>query len=407
MVKRLAVVGGGTGGTFTANMLSAKLRERVRAGEVEILLVGEGFRHHFQPANMDIAFRGAHPDDQSRSEMDLLKPEVKFIPDPARRIDLDERTIDTEGGDHFKYDRVVIATGSEANPRLVSGLAEGSVNFHTSPINAMKVWESLRNLRKGRIGVLIAGVPHKCPPAPDEAVLLIEEQARRWGIRGDVEITLLTPYARAYPAAKISRIIAPIFDERGIKMMPFFNVDYVDPAAKRAYSLEGDEYAYDLLIAIPPHRGARVVRDSGLGDGEGWIKTDRRTMKIQGHDDAFAIGDATNIPISKSGMVAHQESKVVAANLAAEVDGEDRVLDYNGRLSCPVAVGNRRAFIISGTYDKPVSGQAPSLLKYEMMRGFGAIYWSALTGGWEWMLDAYLGPTSEEEPRKSPGAAQS
>ncbi|MGD0319614.1 MAG: FAD/NAD(P)-binding oxidoreductase, partial [Nitrososphaerales archaeon] len=266
MVKRLAVIGSGTGGTFAANFLSKKLRGRVRAGEVQILLIGEGFRHHFQPASLNVAFKGTHPDAESRSEMDLLRPEVTYIPDPAGKIDLENRTVFTVGGDTFDYDHLIMAMGADVSPQMIPGLAEGSVNFHTGPVNAMKVWDSVRNFRKGRIGVLIAGVPHKCPPSPDEALFLLDEYLRHRGVREDVELTLLTPYPKAYPADKIAQVVSPLFEEKGIKVVPFFNVDSVDPSAKKVYSLEGDEYAYDLLIAIPPHRGTRVVRESGFGD---------------------------------------------------------------------------------------------------------------------------------------------
>jgi sulfide:quinone oxidoreductase len=402
MVKRVVIVGAGTGGTFAANFLSTKLRERIRAGEAQILLIGEGFRHHFQPASLDVAFKGAHPDAESRSEMDLLKPEVTYIPDPAAKIDLENRTIFTAGNDMFDYDYLVMATGAEVSPQMIPGLAEGSVNFHTGPVNATKVWDSARNFGRGRIGVLIAGVPHKCPPSPDEALFLLDEYFRHKGIRGDVELTLLTPYPKAYPADRIAQVVSPLFEEKGIKVVPFFNVDSVDPSAKKVYSLEGDEYAYDLLIAIPPHRGARVIRESGFGDEEGWIRADRRTMMVKGHDDAFAIGDATDIPISKSGVVAHLESKVVATNIVSEVEGKGMVCEYNGRINSPMEVGGRRAIFVSATYKKPPSDQSPSLVKYAMKRGFGAIYWSALSGRWEWIMDAYLGQTSEEVAKGAP-----
>jgi sulfide:quinone oxidoreductase len=392
LVQRLAIVGSGTGGTVTANLLGTRLRKRVRQGKVQILLVGEGFRHHFHPADLDVAFRGSHPDAQSRFEMDLLRPEVTFIPDPAGRIDLENRRISTVGGDVFDYDKVVLATGAVASPQLIPGLAEGSVNFHTGPVNAMKVWDCVRNFKRGRIGVLIAGVPHRCPPAPDEALFLLDEYLRHKGIREDVELTLLTPHSKAYPADGIAEVVSTLFEERGIKTLPFFSVESVDTSAKKVRSLEGDEYAYDLLIAIPPHRGARVVRESGLGDDYGWIRADKRTMTVDGHDDTFGIGDATNIPVYKSGVVAYLQSRVVAANIAAEVEGEEREFEYDGRINCPMEVGNRRAIFVSATYQRPPSDQSPSLLKHAMKRGFDAIYWSAVSGRREWMMNVMLGP---------------
>jgi len=395
LVKRLAVVGSGTGGTFAANLLSTKLHERVHAGELEILLVGEGFRHHFQPANLDVAFKGAHPDDHSRSEMDLLKPEVTFIPDPAVRIDLENRKIITIGGDNFDYDQVILATGAEASPGMIPGLAEGSVNFHSSPRTAMKVWDSVKNFKKGRIGVVIAGEPHKCPPSPDAALFLLDEYLRHKGVRGEVELTLLTPNSKAYPADNIAKVVTALFEERGIKTVSSFTVKSVDPSTKRVYSSEGDEYAYDLLIAIPPHRGARVIRESGFGDEEGWIRVDRHLMAVEGHDDAFGVGDATNIPVYKTGVAAYLESKVVAANMAADVEGEEKEWEYNGRISTPMELGHRRAIVVSATYQKPPSDQAPSLLNYAMKRGFDAIYWSILSCKLEWLMNSYFHQATE------------
>jgi sulfide:quinone oxidoreductase len=396
LVKRLAIVGSGTGGTLAANFLSTKLRERVHAGEVRILLVGEGFRHHFQPANLIVAFKGAHPDDHSKSEMDLLKPEVTFIPDPAARIDLENRSILTVGGDAFDYDHVILATGAEASPGMIPGLAEGSVNFHAGPSSAMKVWESVRNFKSGRIGVVIAGEPHKSPPSPDAALFLLDEYFRHRGIRGEVELTLLTPHAKAYPADNIAEVVETLFEKRGIRTRRSFTVESVDPVSKKAYSREGDEYAYDLLIAIPPHRGARVVRESGIGNDEGWIRVDPRRMIVEGHDDAFGVGDATNVPVYKSGVAAYLESRVVAANIAAEIEGQEGEWRYDGRISSPMELGHRRTMIVSATYEKPISVQAPSLVNYAMKRGFDAIYWSFLSCRWEWMMNAYFGQTSKQ-----------
>src|SRR5271157_1130981 len=133
MARQLVVVGSGTGGTFAANLLATKLREKIRDDEVEVLLVGQGFRHYFQPGNLDMAFKGASPDAYSRDEIGLLTKGVRFIPDPAAKIDLENRLITTEGGSQYGYEYLVIATGAEADPGLIPGLKEGSSNFHTGP----------------------------------------------------------------------------------------------------------------------------------------------------------------------------------------------------------------------------------------------------------------------------------
>lgn len=395
MVKRLAIVGSGTGGTFTANLLAGKLREGVVRGEVVVELFGEKPDHIFQPANLDVAFKGASPKRFTKKELDLLKSSVTFVPDPVATIDLANRTITTESGEREEYDELVIATGAVPSPELVPGLREGSLNFHTSPEDAKRIWGALEGFRGGRIVLAIAGIPHKCPPSPNEAMFLMDEYFRRRGIRERVKLTFLTPYPRVYPAATISEAITPIFEERGIETVPFFNVDYVDPTQKKVYSLEGDVFDYDLLLSIPPHRGARVVSDSGIGDDEGWIPTNRTNLKIPNYDDAYAIGDATNIPISKSGVVAHLEAKVVANNIVSEIQGADVEFGYNGRINCPMELGGGRAIMVSATYDTPPKEQTPSMVKYIMKRSFGHLYWSALMGSWEWLFGMYFGETSK------------
>jgi len=400
LATRVAIVGAGTGGTLAANLLSIKLRGLVRSGDVKVLLVGQGFRHHFQPGNLEIAFKGDHPDDHSRSEMDLLKPGVTFIPDPASGVDLENRKVRTVGGDEFDYDKVILATGAEAAPQMVPGLAEGSVNFHSGPVSATRVWEAIRGFKKGRVGVLVAGEHYKCPPSPDAALFLLDEYFRHRGIRKDVELTLVTPHPSAYPADKISKMVTTLFDERGIRTIPSFTVEAVDPSAKKARSKNGDVYEYDLLIAVPPHRGARVVRESGIGNDEGWIRADRHSMRIEGHDDAYGVGDANNVPVYKSGVVAYMESKVVASNVANETLGEDARWEYDGRINCPMDLGHRRAIFVSSTFERPPDEQSPSLVKYAIKKSFDAIYWSVLTGRWERIMNAYLGRTPEGTARE-------
>jgi sulfide:quinone oxidoreductase len=395
LVKRVAVLGAGTGGTLLANLLSSRFSDRIKAGELEVLLVGDGFRHYFQPANLDIAFRGVPPDANSKSELELLRPGVTFVPDPAAKVDLANRTITTGGDTTYGYDFLVMATGAEASPEKVPGLKEASLNFHAGPRSSEAIWNVLKSFRKGKVVVAIADVPYKCPPSPDEALFLLDEHFRRRGVRSDVELSLLTPYPRSYPAEKTAQVVGPLLEERGVDVQPFFALESVDPAKKKVYSLEGSEVPYDLLIAVPPHRGARVVRESGIGDADGWIPTDKRNLRIKGHDDAFAIGDATDVPISKSGVVAHLEAKAVADTLTAELRGESTESLYNGRINCPMELGRRRAIFVSATYESPPGIQSPSLLKYAMKRGFAMLYWSMLSGRWEWLMDAYFGKTSE------------
>src|SRR5208283_5240085 len=304
-MKRLLVVGSGSGGTLTANLLAKNLKGKIRRGAATVDLIGESAQHAFQPGYLDVAFKGYSPAGLMRPEVGLVVKGVTFRNEAADRIDLDERSVTLAGGKTLGYDYLVMATGAFADAGSLPGLKEASFNFHTGPQDSVRTWEALQKFKGGKIVVAIAGVPHKCPPSPNEAAFMIDEFYRKRGLRDKVEISFVTPYPRVYPAQTLSDAIAPIFEERGIGLVPLFNAESVDPVAHKMYSLEGDSVDYDLLIAVPPHRGTDVIRNSAIGDEDGWIPSDKGTMRVKGHDDAFAIGDATDIPVSKSGVVAH------------------------------------------------------------------------------------------------------
>lgn len=394
-MKKVVILGAGSGGTLLANLLAQEFRREIEDGAVGVQLVGEGDDHVFQPGNLDVAFRGSDPASVVRRESSLLKKGVLQVTEGAAKVDLEQRVVTTRGGSKIPYDHVVFATGAVADPGLMPGLREGSLNFHEGPAEAARIWAALQGFEGGTVVVAITRVPHKCPPSPNEAAFMLDEFFRRRGTRGSVKIKFVTPYPRPYPAEQVSDVIQPLFEKRGIELVPFFAADHVDAKAKKIYSMEGESVDYDLLIAVPPHRGAEVVRASGIGDEEGWIPVDSRTMKVRDHPEAYAIGDATSIPISKSGVVAHLQAEAVAGSLASELRGGREVFEYNGRINCPMETGLRRALFVSGTYESAPRRERPTLLRYAMKREFASIYWSTIQGGWSWLMDAYFGETSE------------
>lgn len=393
----IVIVGGGTGGTLAANLLAKHLKRQVRTGQVKVHLVGGRRSHLFQPGFLDVAFRGKNPEEFSREEPNLVRHGVRLIQEDAEKIDLGSRKVELKNGQALSYDYLVIATGSVPNPNAIPGLAESSLNFHTGGAESRKVWDAIRQFDGGKIVVGIANVPHKCPPSPDEAAFLLDDHLRKRGVREKVSITFLTPYPRPYPAEPMSKVVEPRFKERGIEVVTFFNVESVDPVKKEIYSLEGETASYDLLIMVPPHRGADVVMNSKIGDADGWIPTDKRTLRGKGFENVYAIGDATDIPVSKTGVTAHLEAIVAAKNIAASILEEGNLYKYNGRINCPFEMGSGRAAFVVGSYDMPVKQIEPSRTRYLMKRTFARFYWRTLSGNWDWLLDRYFGKTRDIE----------
>jgi sulfide:quinone oxidoreductase len=322
---------------------------------------------------------------------------VDLVQEVADKIDLKSQIVTLTSGAKLQYDYLVIATGSVPNPKAIPGLSEAALNFHTSLDESKRIWEAIREFDGGHVVVGIAGVPHKCPPSPNEATFLVDDYFRTRGIREKVKLTFLTPYPRAYPAEPMSRVVEPRFKERGIEVVTFFNVESVDPAKHEIYSLEGETASYDLLMLVPPHRGADVIIKSGIGDTDGWIPTDKNSLKIVGYDNAYAVGDATNIPVSKTGVTAHLETTSAANNIVSAIRKRRELYKYNGRIHCPFEMGGGKASFVIGSYDMPVKEIQPTRMRYMMKKTFAKFYWRTLSGNWDWIFNLYFGKTHTVE----------
>lgn len=401
MSHRIVVVGAGTGGTMTANLLARELKKDLANGAISLTVVGDSPQHCFQPGNLDVAFRGVSAARFLHAERPLLERHVQFVDSGAARIDTAERNVLLGDGGTLAYDHLILATGAEARQDLIPGLAEHTLSFHLGPKVAQRIWDRLEGFQGGHIVVAIAEFPYKCPPSPNEACFLLDEHLRKRGLRGKTRITLLTPYPRAYPAEKVSHQVEERFKKLGIELGTFFSLGEAKPGA--LVSLEGDEVACDLALVVPPHRGARLVTDSGLGDKEGWVPADKETMRVTGQPSTYALGDCTNIPISKSGVVAHLQAVVVAKNILSDLGRDFGDWAYNGRINCPMEVGDHRLLFVSATYEQPPEENKPTIIKYAMKKAFNRMYWTALSGRLEWMFEMYFGPTATHRLPQVPG----
>jgi sulfide:quinone oxidoreductase len=391
------VVGAGSGGTLSANLLVRQLAEEIHAGLVSVQLISESKQHVFQPGYLHVAFTGQDPSEIIREERSLVNPEADLVEEAAERIDLKIQTVTLTSGKRLQYDYLIIATGSVPNPKAIPGLSEAALNFHTSPEESKRIWEAIRRFDGGHVVVGIAGVPHKCPPSPNEAAFLVDDYFRKRGIRDKIKLTFLTPYPRPYPAEPMSKVVEPLYQKRGIEVVTFFNVESVDPAKRELSSLEGESLSYDLLIMVPPHRGADVILKSGIGDADGWIPTDKNTMKIAGYENAYAIGDATNIPVSKTGVTAHLEAITAVNNIVSTIRQRRELYKYDGRINCPFEMGSGKASFVIGSYDMPVKEIQPSRIRYMMKKVFARFYWRTLSGSFDWVFDLYFGKTHTVE----------
>jgi sulfide:quinone oxidoreductase len=378
MSHKVVILGGGVGGTLLANLLARKLKK----AEVNITVVDEFGKHVYQPGWLYLPFDETSPASLVKPERSLLSKRVNLVTGAAERIDPVAREIHFKDQPILPYDTLVIATGARIVPDAIPGFEESAHHFYSEKA-ALRLKQAIDTFDGGKLVIGVADIPYKCPPAPLEFAFKIEDLLTKRGIRDKTEITYLSPINRVFTIESVSEFVAPMLEERGVKYETFFNVESIDPATKVVTSLEGDEISYDLLVLVPPHRGAKIVMDSGLGDAQGWISTDRHTLQVAGQPDIFAIGDATDIPVSKSGSAAHFEAKVLAERLTHRVRGEslDDAPQYDGHVLCFLETGRGEASQLVFDFKNPPKPPAPNHFYHYEKLLFNRVYWYIVPKG--------------------------
>ncbi|MEM4292095.1 MAG: FAD/NAD(P)-binding oxidoreductase, partial [Archaeoglobaceae archaeon] len=298
---KIAVLGGGVAGTLTANYLASRLREEIRKKEVQITLISEREKLLYEPGLLYLIFNRFEEKDILRDLKIILDPGVKTVFKRAEKIDLENRELNL-GNEKLSYDYLVIATGSRIVPEEIPGLTATGHWFYNLD-GAVRLRKEIARFKEGKVVVSVMGVPHKCPVAPIEVTFLLHDFFKIHGIRKSSEIVYTYPINRVFLMENVSELIQSLFMEKGIETRTFFNPIEVDAERKEIVTLEGEREKFDLLISIPPHKGAKVIIDSEISD-DGWIPTDKYTLRVKGYDDTFAIGDATDLPVNKAGSVA-------------------------------------------------------------------------------------------------------
>ncbi|MHB1126537.1 MAG: NAD(P)/FAD-dependent oxidoreductase [Bacillota bacterium] len=377
MSKRVVILGGGAGGTMVANRLAKSMEKELRRGDLEIVLISDSDKHVYQPGYLFVAFNTALVNQFEKEENYLLHPKIKFVVEAARKIDAEARQVNTDQ-QTYSYDLLVIATGSHIDMDSVPGLAAGAHNFYTEA-GATRLRDALLEFNGGTLLITI-DVPHKCPVAPLEFIFMADDLFRERCIRDKVTLKYTYPIGRLHSLQPVGEWAEQEFTQRGIESETYFNLEQVDPVKKVAINMDGSEHPYDLLVSIPAHRGAQVIRDSGLGDDDGFIPTNRYSLKAEGHDHIYVVGDATNLPVSKAGSTAHYQSGVLVKNLINELNGLPPTHLYDGKVYCFIESGLNEATYISFDYKHPPKPHPPSDMLHWFKLSYNEMYWLSARG---------------------------
>lgn len=402
-MKNLVILGAGTAGTMAANRLARMLP----MNEWQLTLVDQDPVHYYQPGYLFMPF-GVY------TEKQVVKPKSNFVPRGAKliqsvieAIEPDAKKVKLTNGETLDYDYLIIATGADIYPEETPGLAEHEWG---KSIHSFYSFETSRNLAKylptwqgGRLVVNVVENPIKCPVAPLEFLFLADWYFTKRGMRDKVELIYATPLPGAFTKPKASKVLGELLDRKGIRVEPDFYIERADPDAKKIVSYDEREVEYDLLVSIPLNKGADVIGAAGLGDDLNFVPVNKGSLLSDKYDSIFVLGDATNVPASKAGAVAHYEVDLFSENFLRYIDGKPLRENFDGHANCFVESGFNKGILIDFNYDtEPLPGVFPlpvigpmkllgeSVLNHWGKLGFRWMYWNILMKGYKLPLPANM-----------------
>ena len=351
--KKIVILGGGSGGVVAANELKARL-----GPEHKIILIDRKDNHLFYPSLLWVIFGWRNEDEIQRDFNLLAKKGIEFLKGEVKKINPDKRIVLVDDQE-LSYDYLVISLGAELDTRPFPKTPK-VYNFYC--LEGAKLASGVvEKFTSGRVAVLIAGMPFKCPAAPYELAFLLDLFFKNKRIRDKVEIEIYTPEILPMPTAgpKMGNALKAMLEGHRIRFNPGYKFESI---REEEIIFENDKKAeFDLLLVVPPHRGPGVVKDSGLANESGWIPVDSGTLKTR-IENVYAIGDINTIklpgqyesgkPLSlpKAGVFAHYEAEVVAENIAREISGHKADKKFPGNGYCFIELGNSVSGFASGDF---------------------------------------------------------
>jgi sulfide:quinone oxidoreductase len=305
-------------------------------------------------------------------------------------VDPGQHVVRLVDGRELGYEYLVIATGTEPRPDQTPGMLDGtewreSVHEFYTLDGALALRDRLRTFTGGRLVVHVVEMPIKCPVAPLEFAFLADDFFRKAGIRDRVELVYVTPLPGAFTKPIASQELARMLDDRQIALEPDFVVERIDDERRTLVSYDEREVPFDLLVTVPLNMGAEYVARSGLGDELNYVPVDKHTLLSTSYDSIFAVGDASNIPASKAGSVAHFSVEVFVDNFVQHVNGQKMTGSFDGHANCYVEAGDGKALLIDFNYDtEPLRGRypLPGVGPFHLLEETRVNHWGKLAFRW-------------------------
>jgi sulfide:quinone oxidoreductase len=355
-------LGAGFGGLTAANLLRKNLPSSSEPVEHQITITDR--KDYFMMGLVNLwILNGTRTLDDSKIALNRLENKgIRFLNGEVTAIDAVSKTVTIRGSStlRLEYDYLVIALGSEFALEQVKGFLEnGGFNLYDAE-QVPKLREKILSLKRGRIAVCITSIPYKCPPAPYEASLLINDILVKNGTRDSIDIDIYTPTPIALPVAgaKVSQDVINLLNDSHINFHPLHKIKTVSNVKELEFE-NGKRVNHDLLIGIPIHKVPEVIRNSGLiKQGQNWINVDKFSLKTE-YENVFAIGDVTEIKVNentaipKAGVFAEAQAKVVSQQIVDDIEndrGKGSSPRFDGKGFCFMEVGNKKAGYVAADF---------------------------------------------------------
>ena len=371
MGKRVVILGAGFGGLELSTMLSDSF-----GGDIDVALIDMNDAFVFGYSKLDVMFGRTTPQAVRLAYREIAKPGVRVLRETITAIDPEARLVTTDAGVH-EADVLVIALGADYDMDATPGLADGGNEFY-SVEGAERLAGIIPTFSEGHAIVGVCGAPFKCPPAPSECALLLDDALTARGVRDACQISFVLPLGTPVPPSpETSAALMKEFAERDITLIPGRRVSSVDAARSVAVLDDDTELPFDLLLGVPKHRAPDVVIASGMTE-DGYVPVDPATLRTR-FPDVYAIGDVATAGVPKAGVFAEGAARIVAQHVIAELQGGERPGSYDGRGSCYIEFGHGRVGRVdidflsgptrTGTFNPPSAALAAEKERFGSSRG--------------------------------------
>ena len=389
--SRVVIVGGGTAGITVAAML------KNTRSDLDITLIEPSDKHYYQPIWTLVGAGEASREGSQRDEIDLMPRGVRWIKEKASSFEPEINAVVLESGVEIFYDALVVCPGIKVMWDGIKGLKESigkyGVCSNYSFDYVSYTWDTIKSFEGGTAIFTHPSTPIKCGGAPQKICYLADDAFRRSGIRDKSRVVFASAQGGIFSVNKYAETLYQVIERKGIEAMFQHDLVAVDGEQKLATfnnMADGTQVSlsFEMIHVTPPMGPPDFVARSPLADQAGWVDVDKRTLQHMKFENIFALGDASNLPTSKTGAAIRKQAPVVMSNLLCCL--ENRPLDsvYDGYTSCPLVTGYGKLVLAEFDYDLVPKETFPfdqSKERYSMYvlkkHLLPALYWDGMLKG--------------------------